>query len=252
MSRSSITIPALSPRSDALRQAWLEAWDRWPELARRFESRNPRERWALIACGVAVLWALADTLFLGRQLQHWQRRHAEARSQAVQRQAAEAESDALAREIRQLAESQQQQIEAARQRAASVQQSLLGGPNGLVSAQQMLPLLQQLLRQQACGTGTACAGRLRVRSVKSLSAAALATATADPAKDGQLPGLWKQGVEVVLEGSFVDLATYVQGLEKLPQRLLPGGMSFVVERHPRAALTLRLYTLSLDKNWMEI
>ncbi|MBN8486701.1 MAG: hypothetical protein J0M20_03060 [Burkholderiales bacterium] len=245
-------LPSASLRVETLRQVWLQAWDRWPELVRRFEARPPRERWALIACGVALLWALADTLFLGRQLQHWQRRTAETRSQAVQRQAAEAEADALAREIRQLAESQQQQIDAARQRAAAVQQSLLGGPNGLVSAQQMLPLLQQLLRQQACGGGAPCAGRLRVRSVKSLSAAALAGSPTDAGASGELPGLWKQGVEVVLEGSFVDLATYVQGLEKLPQRLLPGGMSFVVERHPRAALTLRLYTLSLDKNWMEI
>lgn len=239
-------------RTEAFRQALTEARDRWPELARRFDARSPRERWALIACGVALLWALADTLFLGRQLQQWQRQSAEQRSQAVQRQAADAEAQALAREIRQLAETQQQQIDAARQHAAAVQQSLLGGPNGLVSAQQMLPLLQQLLRQQACGGATACAGRLRVRSVKSLSAAALATSAAASGAGGELPGLWKQGVEIVLEGSFVDLATYVQGLEQLPQRLLPGGMSFVVERHPRASLTLRLYTLSLDKNWMEI
>jgi MSHA biogenesis protein MshJ len=209
-----------------------------------------------VAGGVALLWALADSLWLGGALQQLQRQRAERHSLAVQQQAADAEINALSQEIRQLGESQQQQIAAARQRAAQVQQELLGGPNGLVGAQQMLPLLQQLLRQQTCAApgGSACAGKLRVRSVKSLQpvlAGANGAASA-PAGNEELPGLWKHGVEIVLEGSYVDIANYVQGIEQLPQRLLPGGMSYQVERHPRSALTLRLYTLSLDKSWLEI
>lgn len=243
---------------EQLRQGLLQLPQHWPVLARRFEARTRRERLILIAGGVALLWALADALWLGSLLQQHQRLRAEAGSRAVQRQAAEAEAAAIALEIRQLDESQNQQIAAARQRAAAAQQGLQNSPNGLVSAQQMLPLLQQLLRQGCSDPAAgACARRLRVRSMRSLaqselSAVAPAAAASSVAAEAALPGLWKHGIEIVLEGGFVDIAEYVQRLEAMPQHLLRGGMSFSVERHPRATLTLRLYTLSLDKGWLEI
>ena len=38
----------------------------------------------------------------------------------------------------------------------------------------------------------------------------------------------------------------------MPQRVLWGGISLKVEQHPKAVLTLRLYTISRDRHWLEI
>ena len=45
---------------------------------------------------------------------------------------------------------------------------------------------------------------------------------------------------------------YVQNIETMPQRVLWGGLQLKVEQYPLVVLTLRLYTLSPDRSWLEI
>lgn len=261
--------------------------ERWPALARWFAGRTRRERGILLLGAVSLVWGLADGLWLGQAWQQRQQLAAQRLEQGLQRQMAEAEAAALVQEIRFLEEAELRQLGQARQRAAQAQQALQSGDSGLVSAQQMLPMLQAML-QQGCAAGGACGNSLTVVSLRTLApvdlsrpAAALAagtssatspatssapSATPQPATPGASapplaadgrtaagrPGLWKHGVEIVLAGSYADLAAYVQRLEALPQRWLRGGLQFRVEQHPRATLTLRLYTLSLDPGWLEL
>lgn len=247
----------------------LAAAPRWRHGVRWFESRTRRERVILILGGVSLVWAAADAVWLGPALQRHQLAVAESRGRAIQHQVSQSEATALAQEIRLLDQTESQQIAAARARAAAAQQTLLTSQSGLVGAQQMLPLLHELLRQR-CPAERGCATRLRVRSARTLTADELSAATApttaaapgaaasgaaaspSAVAEVALPGLWKHGVEIVLEGNFVDIAAYVERLEALPQRWLRGGMHFSVEHHPRATLTLRLYTLSLDAGWLEL
>ena len=119
----------------------------------------------------------------------------------------------------------------------------------LVKAADMLPVLDGMLSQ---------AGGLKLRSMQSLgrtelvAAAAAGAASAPKVKDGNTAALYRHGVELTVEGSFADLLTYLRALEAMPQRVLWGGMQLKVEQHPKAVLTLRLYTLSLDRSWLEI
>ena len=71
-----------------------------------------------------------------------------------------------------------------------------------------------------------------------------------PAASG--PALYRHGVELAVEGSFADLLAYMQALEDMPQRVLWGGVQLKVEQYPKALLTLRIYTLSLDRGWLEL
>jgi MSHA biogenesis protein MshJ len=64
--------------------------------------------------------------------------------------------------------------------------------------------------------------------------------------------VYRHGVELVIEGRYAELLAYMQSLEQLPQKLQFGDLQFRVEQHPRCVLTLRVYTLSLDKRWLEI
>jgi MSHA biogenesis protein MshJ len=63
-------------------------------------------------------------------------------------------------------------------------------------------------------------------------------------------GIWQHGIELKLAGSYNDLFGYLSALEGMPQRLMWNSVSLTVEKYPRNVLVLRVYTLSLDKNWL--
>jgi MSHA biogenesis protein MshJ len=64
--------------------------------------------------------------------------------------------------------------------------------------------------------------------------------------------LYRHGVEIRLEGSYGQLQAYLVQLEKLPQRLLWGQLSYRVIDYPRSEMTLTVYTLSPDKTWLTL
>jgi MSHA biogenesis protein MshJ len=64
--------------------------------------------------------------------------------------------------------------------------------------------------------------------------------------------LWRHGLEIRVAGSYGDLLAYVAELERAPQRLLWGGMTLKVTVWPRNELTLTVYTLSRERDWLAV
>jgi MSHA biogenesis protein MshJ len=64
--------------------------------------------------------------------------------------------------------------------------------------------------------------------------------------------LYRQGIELVVEGSYADLLAYLRAIEAMPQQMLWGGLTLKVERSPKVVMSLRLYVVSEDRNWLEI
>jgi MSHA biogenesis protein MshJ len=73
---------------------------------------------------------------------------------------------------------------------------------------------------------------------------AAATATGD--------GIYQHGIEIRLAGSYNDLLNYLTELERMPQRVMWNSVSLTVEKYPRNVMVLRVYTLSLDRNWLVV
>lgn len=65
-------------------------------------------------------------------------------------------------------------------------------------------------------------------------------------------GIYQHGIELRLAGSYNDLLGYLTALERMPKQLLWSSASLVVEQYPRSVLVLRLYTLSLERNWLTL
>jgi MSHA biogenesis protein MshJ len=235
-------------------KGWSALLQRLRAQRRAFDARAPRERLLLAAAGVAAVFMLADALWLTPALREWnaaQTQRKAAFAQGTQRQ--QAALQALAAQQGQAAQLRAE-LSAARQRVRDAEASQRDFESTLVGPERMLPLLEQLLARH---------GQVRVRELKSLGRSDLLAATpaATPAASAAagttgradaLPALYRHGVELTLEGSFSDLMAYVTALEAMPQRVLWGGMSFRVEQHPRAVLTLQLYTLSTARHWIEI
>ena len=260
-----------APTAGLLRLLWrrlgaLGTAAPWRALQRRFDQCAPRERLLLIGAAAAVVLMLSDALWLGPALTQYR---------AAQRQQLEAGTalGALQTEVRTLVErklalARQQQGELShwRQRVRDGDSALRRHEDSLVGPDRMLELLEQLLARH---------GEVRVRALQSLgrsdllvaqpggppgpvrpaaAPAALPTGAAAPAADAPpvLPTLYRHGVELVLEGGFSDLLQTLKALEALPQHVLWGSLSLRVEQHPRSVLTLRVYTISRDRHWLEI
>ena len=67
-----------------------------------------------------------------------------------------------------------------------------------------------------------------------------------------VPNIYKHGVEIRIAGSYNDLLIYLTELERMPSRIIWNRIVLTVEQYPRCVLTLTLYTLSLDKQWLVV
>lgn len=242
------------------------AW--WPQLRagvqrqrRAFDARARRERMLLIAVVGAAAFSLSDALWLSPALKTWdlaRKQHVQAegalkglRTDIERHQASGSAVQAQTRtDVLQWRSRVREGDAALREHAAK-----------LVGPEHMLQLLEQMLTRQ---------GQVRVRAMRSLGKTELSVAVPGSAASAPAggskglsasatvgssvagPTLYRHGVELTLEGSFADLLSYLHAIEDLPQRVLWGGMQFRVEQYPKAVLTLKVYTLSLDRHWLEI
>ncbi len=227
---------------------WRRPFEQQVPRARRwFDSRPSRER-ALLMAGVAALaFMLADAAWLAPAYKQWSasralQHGAQAQLASLHQEFDRAQAQGLADDLR-----LRQEVATWRQRLAAGDEALRGHEASLVGPERMVQLLEQLLARH---------GELRVRSMQSLpKVEVLADAPAAPGTTSAgtgTPVLYRHGVELVLEGPFAELLSYLQALEALPQRLRWGDLQLRVEQHPRCLLTLRVYTLSLDRRWLEI
>ncbi|MBR7800066.1 MSHA biogenesis protein MshJ [Undibacterium fentianense] len=64
--------------------------------------------------------------------------------------------------------------------------------------------------------------------------------------------IYKHEVELVLQGNYLDMLAYMRALEAMPQRVYWGRSSLTVLEYPKASLSLHLFTLSLEKKWLNL
>jgi MSHA biogenesis protein MshJ len=224
------------------------------ELAARMDALSLRERGMVFGATIAVLAFAGHTVVLAPQ----DAKQAALRTQIEQQQAASAAIDG---EITARVEGSRIDPDAqSRTRLNTMQQEmgqlgseLLALEHGLVPPERMGPLVEGILRAN---------GRLKLVSMRTLpaeplaapgaaAAPAAATGTA-PAAGGDVPLLYRHGVEVTVRGNYLDMVDYMSTLDAMPTRMFWGRAQLDVETYPTARLTLTLHTLSLDRQWMKL
>jgi MSHA biogenesis protein MshJ len=151
-----------------------------------------------------------------------------------------------------------EQLNAVRRDIDATSNSLMAVQKGLVAPDKIAPLLEHLLRGN---------GRLKLISLKTLPVTGLNEAAKPavaqtlvpapipagqpaPAKPREL--VYRHGVEIVVQGSYLDMVNYMAALESLPVQLFWGKANLDAQQYPNSRLTLTLYTLSLDQKWMKL
>ncbi len=243
--------------------AWRVLQARWGRWQQGFNSRSLRERVLLGATGLALTLALADMLWLSPAAAALKKARQEHISALDSQARLQQDLQHLELKSSQLARQQRADLDAWRARARDTEAALQAHERRLIGPEQMVALIEGLLAQQKSLPGGE-RQPVRVRGMQSLPRTDLlaAAASAGPVANASviavtppapaLPSLYRHGLELTLEGSFGDLLAYLTALEALPQRLQWGSLSLRVQQHPTSVLTLRLYTLSRDRHWLEI
>lgn len=114
-----------------------------------------------------------------------------------------------------------------------------------------LPVLPVGTSQEGKAESSGAAGASSAPSVSSTPPASSANTSTNSVPATTVSGIYQHGIEITLAGSYNDLLAYLTELEKTPQRVMWNSISLTAN-YPRSVLTLRVYTLSLDKHWLTV
>jgi MSHA biogenesis protein MshJ len=243
----------------------------WKKFAAKIESLSLRERamvtvTAMSAAGFLVYLALIDPALtreraLKAAIEQQRAQMAGIDAELAQRQALAAVDPDLGIKTR-LA-----QLKAENGRVRTALRTL---QKGLVAPDKIVQLLEHVLQAN---------GKLRLVSLKTLPPRGMSDGRfSEPAEVSEVPPpaatlsplppgaanaaprgpvapdelLYRHGVQVVLQGSYLDMVNYMEALERLPVQLFWGKATLDAQEYPKARLTLTLYTLSLDTKWISL
>jgi MSHA biogenesis protein MshJ len=128
---------------------------------------------------------------------------------------------------------------------ALLETKLTGLQTSLINPDKMPDLLQNLLKKN---------GKLKLVQLQTLPVKGLLEIDSEDKNQTskqELP-VYKHGVEITIEGGYLDLLDYVAELEKMPWHVLWSKAALNAEHYPDSQLKLTVYTLSLDKTWLSI
>jgi MSHA biogenesis protein MshJ len=244
----------------------------WQKLSLRIDAMSLRERALIFVMAAVILVVLVNALLLdpqfARQKQMSQKINAEqARIVAIQTdiqqkiQARRADPDQALR----------QQLERLRQQSGQLRGALEDTRKALVAPEKMPALLEAILRRdgrlqlvslttlpvadlaEPVTAGAKIAGANPGHDAPTAAAAAGLTGTAAGASASTGSGsIYRHGVELTVAGTYPDMLHYMAQLEAMPWQLYWGKADLQVEAWPQARLTLTLFTLSLDKKWINL
>ncbi len=227
----------------------------WNRLAERFDKMTERERLWVFLAGIAVVVALGYVLVIEGASARQKTLQATVMRQSTELTQLQAQIAELKRTLGQDPDAaSRERIEQLRAELGNYETELRGVQEGLVAPERMVRLLEGMLAGDT---------RVRLVSLKTLPVSSLVESTAAPATGSVAPAastapaderklVYTQGIELTVEGSYLDLVQYQARLEKLPWRMFWARSRLDAEDYPRVRLTLTLYTLSLDNAWLVV
>jgi MSHA biogenesis protein MshJ len=235
----------------------------WQRIAAKIDGLTLRERIIIFAMAALVLLVLINTLLLDAQYA----RQAQLSKKIKQERSLIA---GMQTEIQQKVQEHSIDPDAARravltnlkQQSKQMQSALADTQKGLVPPEKMATLLEDILKRN---------GHLRLLSLKTLPVTSLFEAAASDAKNEtgnaantsapaaiekkimrSAGDVYKHGVELTVQGSYLEMMNYMTELEAMPWQVFWGKAKLTVGEYPQSTLTLTLFTLSLDKKWLNL
>lgn len=222
----------------------------WQKVVTRFDALKPRERTMVFVAGAAVIGWLVFTMAIDNELARHKRLSADISRQQTTLAQVQAQSAELMRAAAQDPDTAgRARIDALKAQLAQFDAELRGVQQGLVPPTRMTRVLEDVLTRNS---------RVRLVKLKTLPVTALVDreAKGEPVRAATPGGadrlVYKHGIELTLEGGYLDLLDYLTRLEKLPWQMFWARTGIDALQYPRVQLTVTLYTLSLDEAWLVV
>ncbi len=211
----------------------------WRELEQRFSALTRRERGILLGGGLALIlivgFSLADSSLARQRL--LSKEIVKAQSDAAM---AKAQAEVI---VRQLALDPDDR---ARARIAELSRDTRGldaqmqGLNrGLIAPEQMAEILQRMLARDR---------GVKLVSLKTLPVSRLIES--QQSENGA--SVYKHGIEITLQGRYLDMLDYLARLEGLPWQMFWSQARMDAKDYPAVRITVTVFTLSLDEEWLVV
>ena len=110
---------------------------------------------------------------------------------------------------------------------------------GLVAPEQMVEVLKKILDLDKS---------VALVGMKTLPVSRLREAE----QSDDVATVYKHGVEISLQGRYPELLNYLDRLEELPRQMYWSEARMDMQRFPTVRITVTVFTLSLDENWLVV
>jgi MSHA biogenesis protein MshJ len=216
------------------------------KLVKRLDAMTQRERLFIFVAGAVAIVAVVYVGGIEPALKRRALLEARMNDQSALLATAEAQKRELRRTLAEdPAAALGARIAAKQKEIASIDAQLASLQRTLIAPDRMASVLEELVGRSA---------QVKLVSLRNLPAAPLVSgkANADVAQAAAAAAhVYRHGVEIVVEGSYMDLLAYVGRIERQSWQVY-WGRTVMAAEYPKAQLTLTLYTLSLDRAWLVV
>ena len=222
----------------------------WQKVVTRFDALKPRERMMVFVAGAVLIGWLVFMIAIDSELARHKRLSADISRQQATLGQLQTQTAELMRSATQDPDSAgRARIEALKRQLAQFDAELYDVQQGLVPPTRMTRVLEDVLTRN---------NRVHLVKLKTLPVTALVdreakgetVRAATPTGADRL--VYKHGIELTLEGGYLDLLDYLTRLEKLPWQMFWARTGIDALQYPRVQMTVTLYTLSLDEAWLVV
>lgn len=210
----------------------------WRRTAARFDGLSLRERAMVSAAALVALLALVYTLLVEPELNKQRRAAAAMLQKHSEMRALDAQVQALLAARAQ--DPDRQRRERLAQLTAQLSQleaRILAEERRFTAPAQMRGVIENVL------------GRARGVALVEMKTLPVTTLASKEANERRI---YRHGLELTVSGSYLDLLAYVRDLEALPTQLYWGALNVDAAQYPKVLMKLTVYTLSLDRAWLNV
>jgi MSHA biogenesis protein MshJ len=218
----------------------MKKW--WLRMEKRFGLLTRRERGVLLAGGLAVIFILGYSWFdssLARQRVLAAQLSEVSAATAMSKAQAQSVTIQLSRDPDERA---RVRIAKLTEQVNSLEAQMQGVNRGLVPPQQMARILEKMLARDA---------RVKLVKLKTLPVSNLIERK-DGKQDAGQANVYKHGIEISLQGRYLDMLNYLDRLEALPWQMFWSEAKMDARDYPAVRITVTVFTLSLDRDWLVV
>ncbi len=223
----------------------------WQVYAEKLEAVTLRERVLVLLCGLAVIYLIAELLWLGPQRASLMQKAQELEQKAAQmntnQQALEQLQSSLSVD---LDAPKKREIMHLQQQLNTIDQRLGALSVGLVRADQLATTLENMVFET---------GQLKLIKLETLPVTRLELQVSEKTKtsdstleEENVTGVYKHTTAVVVEGSYFQILNYLVALENLEWRFYWESIKYSVTQYPNARVEIQVYTLTTEEGLLGV